>query len=412
VTKPQDNHSGPQGDAGGRQGAHAGISDDRVWCLVPVYNNGDTLRDVVTGCREQLENVVVVDDGSTDADVGSLLAGLDVTLIRHKTNSGKGRAILTGLRHVRKENGACLITIDADGQHYPSDIGKFLPLLREDASRIIVGCRDLSGDSVPRGSRFGRMFSNLWIRLETGKAIPDTQCGFRAYPIELISRLNLRDDHYDFEVEVLTRAIWAGLRVDSVDIGVWYPPVGTERVTSFRPFVDNFRISLTHTRLVGRRMIPWPHKKLVKRKREISIFLHPREFFMSLLSEHATPSGLATSAAVGVFFGVLPLISLHMLVILYITARLRLNKVMALGIQNLCMPPFVPLACIELGHFMRYRRWLTEISLDTFVYQAGDRILEWFLGSLILAPVLAGIAALIVYYLARMTRNLMQKESC
>ncbi len=412
MTKHQDNHAGPGDDHAAPRDSHAGFSDDRVWCLVPVYNNGDTVRDVVAACREQLKNVVVVDDGSTDADVGALLGGLDVSLVRHNKNLGKGRAILTGLRHVRERGGASLITVDADGQHNPSDIGKFLPLLREDDTRIIVGCRDMSDDSVPRGSRFGRIFSNLWIRLETGKAIPDTQCGFRAYPVELISRLNLRGDHYDFEVEVLTRAIWSGLVVDSVDIGVWYPPDRSERVTSFKPFLDNFRISLTHTRLVGRRMIPWPHAKLVKRKRDISILLHPHQFFMSLLSEHATPSGLAASAAVGVFFGVLPLISLHMLVILYITTRLKLNKVMALGIQNLCMPPFVPLACIELGHFMRNRRWLTEASMDTLVYQAGDRLLEWFLGSLLLAPVLAGVAALIVYNLARLTRVFMQKESC
>jgi predicted LPLAT superfamily acyltransferase/uncharacterized protein (DUF2062 family) len=120
----------------------------------------------------------------------------------------------------------------------------------------------------------------------------------------------------------------------------------------------------------------------------------------ALLKEHATPAGLAASAFVGVLLGVLPLVSVHMLVILYVTARLHLNKIMALAIQNICVPPFVPIACIELGHYLLYGTWLTEVSWQAAFGDIPRRLWEWFIGSLILAPLLATLAGIIVFIVA------------
>ena len=129
------------------------------------------------------------------------------------------------------------------------------------------------------------------------------------------------------------------------------------------------------------------------------------------LSQHATPGGLAASAAVGVFLGVLPLIGAHIVAIAYVTSRLRLNKVMALAIQNLCMPPFVPVACIEVGHLLLRGRWLVEASWDNAVVELPSRLLEWLVGSLVLAPLLAGLAAGATYLLARLASNLRRPRS-
>jgi uncharacterized protein (DUF2062 family) len=85
----------------------------------------------------------------------------------------------------------------------------------------------------------------------------------------------------------------------------------------------------------------------------------------------------------------LPLISLHTVVILYVATRLRLNRVMAVSIQNLCMPPFVPVLCVELGYRMRYGHWLTDLSMRTLVGELHQRLLEWLIGSLAVAPVAA-----------------------
>jgi glycosyltransferase involved in cell wall biosynthesis len=377
------------------------IAAEEIWCVVPVFNNGRTVKAAALGCREQLAHVLVVDDGSTDADVAALFAGTDITVLRHEQNCGKGEAIRTALRHVRERGGRWMITVDGDGQHDPRDIAKFLPLLPADGSAIVIGARRFDSDTVPESSRFGRAFSNFWLHLETGVGVPDSQSGFRAYPVEHLANLPCRGRRYDFEIEVLTRAAWAGLELKSVEIGVTYPPAG-ERVSSFRPFLDNLRISLIHTRLVGRRLVPVPYRKLVRRVSAGTKYpRNARQLIIVLLKENATPAGLAASAAVGTVLAVLPLISAHTLAILYVTARLNLNKIMALAIQNLYMPPFAPVACVELGYFLRHGRWLTDITSDTLFLQLHSRLFEWLLGSLILAPVAAVLAGGGVFWLAR-----------
>lgn len=390
---------------------HPSPARDLIWCVIPTFNNPGTLRDIAIRSRAQLRNVVVVDDGSTNSDVVALLDGVDVTLLQHDKNRGKGQAILTALDFVSARSGRFLITLDADGQLHPEDITKFVEAVRQDDAAIIVGCRNFSAAPVPRASRFGRAFSNFWLRVETGEVIADSQCGFRAYPVTYLLQLAVATRHFDFEIEVLTRAAWAGLRLRSVDVKVWYPSDPTTRVSSFRPVLDNLRLFLIHARLVGRQLLPWPHRKLVRRQHRWRFAIPPRTLMMSLVKEHDTPGGLAAAAGLGVFCGVLPLIAAHILVIGYIAGRLNLNKVMALGIQHLCMPPFVPVACIELGHYLRYRKWLTEASLESVVHQITDRLYEWLLGSLVLAPVLACVAAVAVYCIARFARR-RPIESC
>ena len=385
---------------------HDTMARDHIWCVIPVYNNKDTVKDVALGCRSHLEHVVVVDDGSTDADVSALLADADVIVLRHQENRGKGQALLTGLRHVEARGGQFMITIDADGQHCPRDIEKFVPLLQGDDGLLVIGCRDFGSQTVPRGSRFGRRFANFWLRVEAGVSVRDCQSGFRAYPVRHLSKLSPHGSHYDFESEVLARAAWAGLRLETLDVGVWYPEAG-ERVTSFRLFRDNLRISLMHTRLVGRRLVPVPHRKLVTEPRDAapSLWRHPVQLLRFLLKENASPGGLAAAAAVGMFLAVLPLVSVHTLVILYVATRLHLNKVMALNIQHLCFPPFVPVACIELGHYLRHGRWLTDVSLEVIFGQLADRLWEWLLGSLILAPLAAVLVGVVVFVAASAARK-------
>ena len=115
-------------------------------------------------------------------------------------------------------------------------------------------------------------------------------------------------------------------------------------------------------------------------------FRHPGKFLKMLLMEHATPEGLALSAAVGTFIAILPLLFFHTVIILYVTTRLNLNRVVAVNVQHLFMPPFVPAVCIEVGYFLRHGNWLIDISFATVFAQFSDRLLEWFLGSLIIAP--------------------------
>ncbi len=373
----------------------------RVWVVIPVYNNGATVREIGLGCLRELPDVVVVDDGSTDADVAALFTGSGVTVLRHETNQGKGRAILTGLRYAGERGADFMITVDADGQHHPADIRKFLPVLAAHPAAIVIGARDMEVPNVPGSSRFGMKFSDFWVRLETGLSVRDTQSGFRAYPVKYLLQLECVSNNYDFEIEMLVRAAWAGLEVKSVDIGVTYPEKG-KRISHFRPFMDNLRLSYRHMLLVMRRLVPWPYTKLVKGEPdEMRLFLrHPAKFLRQMLSEHALPAELGMSAGVGVFLATLPLLAMHTVVILYVTTRFRLNRVMAVAIQNLCMPPVVPFLCMELGYFMRHGKWLTEMTRETWVTQAPQRLWEWLLGSLVVGPVLGVIIGLLVYGIA------------
>ncbi|MBF0387212.1 MAG: DUF2062 domain-containing protein [Candidatus Omnitrophica bacterium] len=375
---------------------------DAIWGVVPVYNNAATVCEVALDCRKYLSHILVVDDGSTDTNVEDLFVGTDIVVIKHAVNRGKGVALMTALDHISSQGGTVMLTIDADGQHYPDDIPFFLENL--DETSILVGCRDFTVADVPDSSKFGRKFSNFWFRIETGLAASDTQSGFRAYPVKYLQQLALSARSYDWEVEVLVRSAWAGLLVTSIPIRVFYAPKG-KRISHFRPFLDNFRLALLHCRLIGRVLLPMPHKQLIPRDKEatqinIQLFKDPRSFFQGLLAEHATPAGLAAAAFVSIFLAVLPLLSVHMLVILYVVSRLHLNKVMALAIQNICMPPFVPVLCAEVGHYVLYRTWITEVSLNVILWQLKDRIWEWLIGSLIVAPLLAAIVAVVVYFVS------------
>ena len=374
-----------------------------IWCAIPAFNNKDTVKAVALECRQYLEHVIVIDDGSTDCDIGKLLSSTDIIVLRHDKNLGKGQALRTALDFILKNNGEFMLAIDADGQHYPEDLLKFIPLLQNDDAAIFVGSRNFDQAQIPSRSRFGQKFSNFWLKLETGIRISDSQSGFRAYPARYISKIRLDGNHYDFEIEILTRAVWAGLKLKEVPIRVFYPEAKL-RVSSFHPFLDNLRISLMHTRLVGRRFMPLPYPRVVpleNKKIRMELFMHPVKLLKTLLQENATPLDLAVSSGVGIFLGVLPLVSVHMLAIIYVTSRLHLNRIMALAIQNLCMPPFVPVACIELGYFMRYGRWLTDISWATTFGSISERLWEWLLGSLIVAPIMAIFVAIIVYFTSR-----------
>lgn len=372
-----------------------------IYVAVPVYNNPETLRGVVEGCIALMPGrVIVVDDGSAKP-ASQLLEGLDVTILTHERNMGKGAAILTASRHIESLGGTHMITIDADGQHSAAELPKFAEAIASNPDALIVGARDFATDNVPGASRFGRRFANFWLRVESGAHCSDCQSGYRAYPVAHLNKLRLRGLRYDFEAEALARASWAGLQIMDIPVSVHYPP-RTERVSHFKPVMDNFLLTHRHILLILRRLMPLPQRKLVKAERmDWSLLKHPRRMLHMLLSEHATPGGLAAAAAVGVFLGAVPLLFMHTLVILYVATRLNLNKLVALNTQHICMPPLVPALCIEIGYYIRNGRWLTDISYETIFVQFGYRLYEWLIGSLIAGPILAAIVGAIFYFVAR-----------
>ncbi len=373
----------------------------RTLVAIPVYNHGATVLEVVRRTCVVHPEVLVVDDGSTDLgpDFERELAAAGVALVRHPRNRGKGAALRTALTWAREHGFDYLATIDADGQHDPGDLPRLLAVAAAAAPEpvLVVGCRDFSGPGIPEKSRRGREIANFWLRVECGADCADCQSGFRLYPVAALAPLKFLGHGYNFEAEVLTRAVWAGIVLRNVPVRVHYPPPG-ERVSHFRLGRDNLALGLMHFHLVGLRLLPLPRRGSWRAVRSAAQSLrHPLRLLRALLAENCTPGGLAAAAAVGTLLAVIPIPGFHSAAIVYATLRLHLNKVMALAIQNLFMPPFTPFLCIELGYFLRYGRWLTEFNFDTVVRELGFRLWEWLLGSLVLAPLFAAVVFVLVY---------------
>lgn len=380
-------------------------SINKIIVLIPVYNNPETIRDVVLGVIKFHPDILVVDDGS-DTPVEGLLSDIPAKVIRHNINRGKGAAILTGASYASGLGYTHIITIDADGQHDPSDLPLMLSMVETNPDAIIVGKRDFNIQDVPKSSVFGRKFSNFWLRVQTGRSIGDSQSGFRAYPLAVLNELHLYEKHFSFEVEVLVKAIWSGVNIIDVDVKVFYPPAD-KRISHFKGFKDNLRISLLNTRLTTRSILPWPHRKIIfdKENEKVVSLWHPVNSIRKLLTENTTPEKIAIAGALGVFMGALPLIACHMVIIILVSSFFRLNKVIALSTSQTGMPPFMPAICIEAGYYFRNGHFLTELSVETLGYQAIDRVYEWLLGSLVIGPIAAVIVGLIMFIMAEIIQK-------
>ena len=369
-----------------------------VAVVIPVYNHREGLRNVVQRALSQCSTVIVVDDGSTDGSADGL-EGLPIALVRLPRNGGKGAALLAGAVEAARLGATHMITLDADGQHYPEDIPLFLQAIAQHPGAIIVGCRDFNVPHVPGSSRFGRAFSAFWMRVQTGERVRDMQSGFRAYPLRVLDCLKFSEPGYAFEIEVLVRAAWAGFDVREIDIRVYYPP-REERVSHFKALKDNVRISLLNTRLTIRALVPVPFRQhSVDEQGRISL-LHPMDSLRRLLTDRATPWQLGRSAAVAIAVSTLPLPGLQSILLLLCIGWLRLNRLCALAMIPLTWPPFVPGLGVLLGYRLRRGSWLTEFSVQTLGYEAPQRILDWFAGALALAPVLGLLAGALVGALA------------
>ncbi|RKX62212.1 MAG: DUF2062 domain-containing protein [Thermodesulfobacteriota bacterium] len=375
--------------------------------VIPVYNHGPTLRSVVKRALNAGWPVLVVDDGSTDRGPDGI-TDLPCRLHRVPHNQGKGSAILTGAGLAEQWGYDTIITVDADGQLDPEDAARLVETATaQDRPAIVVGTRLMTRDTAPKASLFGRAFSNFWVRLECGLDLPDTQSGSRLYPVEFLLHLPVRARRYDFEVEVLVRAAWAGILILSTPVRVHYPSEG-KRISHFHQWKDNLRLTILHTRLILRALNPWPHRRLAGRTApsvmDMSLF-HPFRLFKHLCQEHSTPAQLGIAAWMGLFLGALPLIACHTIIIIYVTHRLHLNKPAAVAASQLCCPPVIPVICIETGYFMRNGHLLLELSLDTTVYQFHQRLMEWLLGSLIVGPLLGLAGGLATYFVVRWLRT-------
>lgn len=231
--------------------------------LIPTYNNAQTLPALLTDIVKYTDNIIVVNDGSTD-ETAATLKQHPVEVVAYDQNKGKGWALRQGFKRAVELGYTYAITIDSDGQHYADDLNVFLNAIDQHPNAIIIGARNMEQSSVPGKSNFGNKFSNFWFWVETGIKLPDTQSGYRLYPVKSLSPLTFFTRKYEFEIEVIVRAAWKGIEVVCVPVKVFYPEK-EKRISHFRPFRDFSRISVLNTVLVAITFL----------------YIKPRDFFRS-----------------------------------------------------------------------------------------------------------------------------------
>lgn len=218
--------------------------------LVPAYQAERTLAAVLGDLREALpelaDAILVVDDGSTDR-TGDVAREAGAIVVTHPENRGKGAALLTGLREASARGYEVALTVDADGQH-PAASARTVLEADPDPGALVLGVRALAVAGAPRKNQISNEISNFFISHFAGRALRDTQCGLRRYPVATTLRLAARGRGYDFEAEILLRAIWAGVPVVEEEMTVLYP---ADRVTHFHVVRDPWRIVRTVVRALG-----------------------------------------------------------------------------------------------------------------------------------------------------------------
>ncbi len=212
--------------------------------LIPSYEPDDRLLALVRRLKEERQDdILIVDDGSGERYHGIFESARKAgcTVLTHRVNQGKGRALKTGFDYIRRiGDKADVVCADSDGQHLPGDIARVATAVREHRGGIVLGSRQFAG-KVPLRSRFGNSATRIVYACATGKAIQDTQTGLRGYPPELLDWLcDVPGDRFEYEMNVLLEAPRAGIPMIEVPIDTVY--LNGNESSHFRPLADSARI--------------------------------------------------------------------------------------------------------------------------------------------------------------------------
>jgi glycosyltransferase involved in cell wall biosynthesis len=201
--------------------------------------------DVVRGCKTIVADVAVVDDGSAD-DTGAVAAAAGARVIRHPQNRGKGAALKTGFAYALEQGYEAVVTLDADGQHLPREIPKFLQRREETGADLIIGGRAHLFDQMLPRRRLANRFSAWSIARASRTGITDSQSGYRLYSANLLRSVRLRSDGFDLESEVIVRAGRDGFKVMTTPIDLGF--VDGLSTSHYKPLMDTLRIAWTVAR--------------------------------------------------------------------------------------------------------------------------------------------------------------------
>ena len=371
--------------------------DLKICVIIPTYNNHKTLQRVIDGVLHYTNQIIVVNDGSTDTTKSILEKYNSLEVLHLPKNKGKGNALSLGFKKAKELHYHHAITIDSDGQHFPDDISTFITALEKESKPVLlIGNRNMNQDGIPKKSSFGNAFSNFWFWFETGIKLDDTQSGYRLYPLQNIPK-KFFTNKFEFEIEVIVRTAWKGVAVKNIPIKILYDP--NERVSHFRPFKDFTRISVLNTVLVIITIL----------------YIKPRDFFRSfkkksfkdfiredVLESSDSNAIKASSIALGTFIGIAPLWGFQTFIVITLAVLFRWNKVLAFAFSNISIPPMIPFiiyASLKVGGLF--------VSSDTLLFSENkltfeavkNNLTQYLIGSFVLAIFVALFFGLISYFL-------------
>ncbi|MES1146855.1 MAG: glycosyltransferase family 2 protein [Solimonas sp.] len=222
--------------------------------VIPFYNHAESIPAVVRSLKSLGLRCYLVNDGS-DASCDDVLAQLAreesawLQVIAYQPNQGKGRAVMTGVEAAVRDGHTHVAQIDADGQHRVRDLKRLLQIARSNPDAMITGYGEFDA-SVPRSRLYGRYITHVWVWINTlSLQVRDSMCGLRIYPVSptlAIWRGSKLGTRMSFDIEILVRLCWRGVRIINVKVQVTDPMDG---ISHFKVLRDNVQISMSHARM-------------------------------------------------------------------------------------------------------------------------------------------------------------------
>lgn len=374
--------------------------------IIPTYNNHKTLEEIIERVLVYTDQLILVNDGSTDRTSEILAQFPKILQINIPKNKGKGNALRQGFKLAENLGNQFAITLDSDGQHFPEDIPSFIEALEREQNKniLFIGARNMTQEGVPKKSSFGNKISNFWFWVETGIRLKDTQSGFRLYPLGAMKELTFRTNKFEFEIEVIVKSAWAGIEVKNIPVRVHYDL--TERISHFRPFRDFTRISILNTWFVFLTFFYIKPRNLFRKLKKKGI---KRFLLEDLLRSDDSNEKKALSIALGVFVGLSPIWGFHTVAVIFLALLFKLNKVIAFAFSNVSLPPFIPFILyfsLKLGSWLLGENFVLSLAEMDPSTEMIKYLKFYIIGSLMLS-LIGAIGSGILSYLFL---NLMQRK--
>jgi dolichol-phosphate mannosyltransferase len=196
---------------------------NRICAIIPSFNVEHTIAEVISSVSQfiPLKDIIVIDDGSQDR-TAEISSEMGVMLLQNTSNQGKGASLKKGFRHAIENHYDAVITLDADLQHDPSEIHKFLTCYSQSEADLILGDRTGDFSHMPLDRQFSNKTTSLIISLLTGTRVRDSQTGYRMIKIDALKKISLVSNRYETESELLIKALLHGYHISHVPIKTIY----------------------------------------------------------------------------------------------------------------------------------------------------------------------------------------------